>query len=78
MNFEQMFTNLKNQYIETSSITRKINLILPKNKKRVNSKNSYVKAIKTFNLLPNSLKTLDMAKQSNNGTKKLDKIEYET
>ena len=72
MNLEQSFTyealgyhytNLKDQYSTSSSITRNKTLIIPKHKKN-NTKNSYMKALIAYNKLPSDLKTLDIKKYS--------------
>ena len=73
MNINQLFTyeslkyhykTLRNQYVTSKSITRNKNIILPKNKKRVSNKNSYSRAIITYNNLPNDMKTLDIDKKA--------------
>ena len=73
MNLEQSFTyealgyhytNLKDQYITSSSSTRNKTLTIPKHKKKISTKNSYMKALKTDNKLPSDLKTLDIKKYS--------------
>lgn len=55
---------LKNKYINSKSITRNKNIIIPKNSKRISDKDSYIKAIKIFNLLPTELKNLTVEKKN--------------
>ena len=73
MNINQLFTyeslkyhykTLRNLYLTSKSITRNKNIILSKNKKRVSNKNSYSRAIITYNNLPNDMKTLDIDKEA--------------
>ena len=73
MNLEQSFTyealgyhytNLKDQYSTSNSITRNKTLIIPKHKRKISTKNSYMKALKTYNKLLSDLKTLDIMKYS--------------
>ena len=80
MNLEQSFTyealgyhytNLKDQYITSSSITRNKTLTIPKHKKKISTKNSYMKALKTYNKLPSDLKTLDIKKYSHKNKLKI-------
>lgn len=67
VNLEQLFTieslnyhyaSLRDKYLTSTSITRNKIIPLPKINKRISTKHSYNKAIKTFNLLPNDLKCL--------------------
>lgn len=67
LNLEQLFIynsllhhygELKNKYIESESITRNKNLQMPKINKTVSNKNSYIVALRTYNVLPKDLKTM--------------------
>lgn len=58
------YTNLREKYRESSSITRNKILNLPRINKSVNFKNSELVAIKLFNILPNELKKLNLKKKS--------------
>ena len=49
------YNNLKNQFINSSSITRNKNLIIPKTKRKISNKNSYYRALMIYNQLPNEL-----------------------
>lgn len=53
------YPQLKIKVIQSCSITRNKNLLLPKMNKAVSDKNSHIVAIKLFNRLPNELKSLD-------------------
>lgn len=52
------YLTLKNIYLKSNSITRNKTLALPKISKTVGFKDSLVRAIKLFNMLPNELKIL--------------------
>ena len=73
MNIKQLFTwdsskyyynEMKNIFTNSNSKTRNKAILLPKIDKRVSEKNNHIKAIKTFNQLPNELKTLEIDKRS--------------
>lgn len=68
LNIEQLFTLeslkfhyavLKDLFVNSTSVTRNKNIQLPKMNKTLSSKNSKIRAITTFNMLPNELKTLN-------------------
>ena len=48
----------------SESITRNKNLLLPKMNKAISDKNSYTVAIKVYNTLPNTLKSITGNKNS--------------
>ena len=52
------YNTLESKYMNSDSITRNKNIILPKCHKKISNKNSYIYATKLFNLLPNSLKNI--------------------
>ena len=67
LNIEQTFTlesllyhykELEDKYIETDKVTRNKSIQIPKRYRRISIKNSYIRAITTFNKLPNELKTI--------------------
>ena len=60
------YNEMKNLFSNSNSKTRYKAIILPKIDKRVSDKNNYITAIKTFNLLPNELKTLEIDKRATN------------
>ena len=73
MNIRQLFTwdclkyyynEVKDIFTNSNSKTRNKAVLLPKMDKRVSEKNNYITAIKTFNLLPNELKTLKIDKRA--------------
>ena len=73
MNIRQLFTwdclkyyynEMKDIFTNSNSKTRNKAVLLPKMDKRVSEKNNYITAIKTFNLLPNELKTLEIDKRA--------------
>lgn len=73
LSLEQIFTFdsllyhyrfLSNKFLELNSRTRNKTIPLPKLKKRVSDKNSFVVAVQTFNILPNKLKILQMNKKT--------------
>ena len=55
---------MKNIFTNSNSKTRNKAVLLPKIDKRVSEENNYITAIKTFNQLPNELKTLEIDKRS--------------
>ena len=55
---------MKDIFPNSNSKTRNKAVLLPKMDKRVSEKNNYTTAIKTFNLLPNELKTLEIDKRA--------------
>ena len=57
------YTNLKDQFSTSSSITKNKTLIISKHKKKL-ALRSYMKALTTYNKLPSDLKTLDIKKYS--------------
>ena len=59
------YNKLKEQFINSTSITRNKTILLPKYGKTISTKDSYIKSINTFNALPNDLKILDVKKKSN-------------
>lgn len=59
------YKNLTDKFINSTSITRNKLIIPPKYHKTISTKNSYIKAVNTFNNLPNDLKILDIRKLSN-------------
>ena len=72
LNIEQTFTlesvtfhynKLKNMYLLSESKTRNKNIILPKMKKAISDKNSYIEAIKTYNILPKEFKCLNTSRR---------------
>ena len=84
MNLRQLYTwnclkyyynEMKNIFSNSNSKTRNKGILLPKIDKRVSDKNNYITAIKTFNLLPNVLKTLKIDKRST--IYKFKKMDYE-
>ena len=52
------YDNLKSKFLASNSITRKKYIQIPNRKKTVSRKNSYIKAINLFNILPDDLKIL--------------------
>lgn len=79
MNLRQLFAYESLQYYynvnsdkfsKSNSVTRNKNIQIPKIYKTVNDKNSYIKAIKLFNSLPNEYKLLNISKSSNRYTLK--------
>lgn len=60
------YENLKELYINSTSRTRNKSIPLPKIRKNISTKNSYVIAIKIYNDLTDDLKIMD----SNNSNKK--------
>ena len=58
------FSDLQNVYREQKINTRNKSLQIPKTSKKDSEKNSYIVAIKQFNLLPNELKILVCNKQT--------------
>lgn len=54
------YVKLRDLYLKSSSKTRLKNIILPRMKKTISDKNSYITAIKAFNELPNELKNLSL------------------
>ena len=71
LNIKQMFSlesviyyydKLKHMYLMSESKTRNKNIQLPKMKKAVNDKNSYIEAIKIYNTLPKNIKCLNLSK----------------
>ena len=73
MNVKQLFTwdclkyyynEMKNIFTNSNSKTRNKAILIPKIDKRVSEKNNHIIAIKTFNQLPNELKTLEIDKRS--------------
>ena len=74
MTIIQMFTfeclkyyykELKELYINSTRKTRNKSIILPKQYRTVSDKNNHIKAIATYNLLPNELKIIDIGKKAN-------------
>ena len=49
---------MKNIFINSNSMARNKTILLPEIDKRVSEQNNHITAIKTFNQLPNELKTL--------------------
>lgn len=60
------YNELKNIYIESTSITRNKIITLPRINKTVSNKSNNIKAIKIYNQLPKELKNLDISKKSSN------------
>ena len=56
------YDKLKHMYLMSESKTRNKNIQLPKMKKAVNDKNSYIEAIKIYNTLPKNIKCLNLSK----------------
>ena len=73
MNIQQLFTwdclkyyynEMQDIFTNSNSKTRNKAILLSKMDKRVSEKNNYITPIKTFNLLPNELKTLEIDKRA--------------
>ena len=60
------YSNLKEQFNNSTRQTRYKSIIPPKHHKTVSNKNSYLRAIFIFNSMPNNLKVLDIEKKSTN------------
>lgn len=58
------YKELKEKYLQSTSKTRNKNLLLPNMRKTVSDKNSYIVALKTFNVLPNELKCMNLSKSN--------------
>ena len=54
------YNEMKNIFTNSNSKTRNKAILLPKVDKRVSEKNNHIPAIKTFNQLPNDIKTLEI------------------
>lgn len=56
------YNDLRDKFLNSSSITRNKSILLPARRKTISRKNSYIRAISIFNNLPNELKCLSNIK----------------
>lgn len=56
------YEEFRNIFNSSQSITRNKNILLPKISKTISNKNSYIRAIKTYNILPKELKNLNYSR----------------